>query len=177
MSFDISSTIEPRSDQQNFDDYLLGPRLVTISAVSKGNAEQPVNIELAEYPGRPFKPNKSMRRILVKAWGAQTAAYVGRRLELVGNPAVMYGGKAVGGIEIAKMSHIEKPLKVALTVSRGKKALHRVEPLILGPTPEQVAASSSIDELRGLYQQASPDVQALILARVEDLKAADETPA
>jgi len=134
---DLSETIAPRSDQQNFDDYLAGSRTVTITAVTAGNAEQPVNIELQEYPGRPFKPNKSMRRVLVIAWGADSTAYVGRRLQLVGNPAVKYGGKAVGGIEIAAMSHLEKPLNVALTETRGKKRPFTVQPLPDAPAPKQ----------------------------------------
>ena len=132
---DLSETIAPRSDQQNYDDYLAGPRTVTIAAVTAGSPEQPVNIELQEYPGRPFKPNKSMRRVLVIAWGADSTAYVGRRLTLVGNPAVKYGGKAVGGIEIANMSHLEKPLNVALTETRGKKRPFTVQPLPDAPAP------------------------------------------
>jgi len=126
---DLSETIVPRSDQQNFDDYLAGSRTVTISGVTKGNAEQPVDVELAEYPGRPFKPNKSMRRVLVMAWGADSSVYVGRRLTLVGNPEVRYGGKAVGGIEIAAMSNLGKPLVLSLTETRGKKRAFTVKPL------------------------------------------------
>lgn len=140
---DLTETIQPRSDQQNFDDYLTGPRTVTISAVTKGNAEQPVNVELEEYPGRPFKPNKSMRRVLVMAWGADSSAYVGRRLKLVGNPQVSYGGKAVGGIEIEAMSHLQKPLTVALTATRGKKRTFTVQPL-----PDAPPARDWVSEAR-----------------------------
>jgi hypothetical protein len=164
---DLSETIAPRSDQQNYDDYLAGSRTVTISAVTAGNAEQPVNVELAEYPGRPFKPNKSMRRVLVMAWGADSTAYVGRRLTLVGNPAVKYGGKAVGGIEIAAMSHLDKPLNVALTETRGKKRPFTVQPLKEAPKPAQQPAqpardwtaeadqlTGQTDALRALYMDA-----------------------
>ena len=34
MSLDITDTIEPRSDQQNYEDYLLGPKVVTITKVT-----------------------------------------------------------------------------------------------------------------------------------------------
>ena len=132
---DMSETIAPKSDQQNYDDYLAGPRTVTISAVTKGSPEQPVNVELKEYPGRPFKPNKSMRRLLVMAWGADSSAYVGRRLTLFGNSEVVYGGKAVGGIEISEMSHLPKPLTVALTATRGKRKSFSVKPLPDAPAP------------------------------------------
>ena len=155
---DMSETIIPRSDQQNFDDYIAGPRTVTISAVTKGNAEQPVNVELKEYPGRPFKPNKSMRRVLVMAWGADSSAYVGRRLTLFGNSEVVYGGKAVGGIEIAEMSHIDKPLTVALTATRGKRKNFTVTPLPAVERRDYLAeanaAGDDIGLLRTLYTAA-----------------------
>jgi len=173
---DLTESIAPKTDQQNFDDYLTGPRTVTISGVSKGSAEQPVNVELAEYPGKPYKPNKSMRRVLVSAWGTDSSAYVGRRLVLVGNPSVSYGGKAVGGIEIAKMSNIAKRLTLALTETRGKKRSFSVDPLPDAPAPtpaptthrdwrtEAAALTGNVDGLRSLYmdaQAAGADVETL----------------
>jgi hypothetical protein len=157
---DLTESIAPKSDQQNFDDYhLTGPRTVTISGVSKGSAEQPVNVELKEYPGKPYKPNKSMRRVLVAAWGADSTAYVGRRLTLFGNPSVVYGGKAVGGIEIAEMSHLEKPKTVPLTETRGKKRNFTVTPLVERPPrdflAEAAAAGDDIDLLRAVYTEAA----------------------
>lgn len=47
---DIAATTVPRSDQQNFDDYVAGPKTVTISEVKKGSAEQPVEVHLVEFP-------------------------------------------------------------------------------------------------------------------------------
>lgn len=141
---DLTETIAPKTDQQNFDDYLVGPRTVTISEVKKGSVEQPVNIELVEYPGLPYKPNKSMRRVLVAAWGTDSSVYVGRRLTLVGNPKVVYGGKAVGGIEIAAMSNLAKPLTLALTETRGKKRSFTVQPLPdAKPAPQQADVTIS----------------------------------
>lgn len=127
---DISETLAPKSDQQNFDDYINGPRTVTISGVKvlKGD-QQPVHVELAEYPGRPFKPNKSMRRVIAKWWGPDSSVWVGRRLTLFGNPGVSYGGKTVGGVEIAAMSHIDGPKSLPLTETRGKKKNFTVQPL------------------------------------------------
>ena len=126
---DISETTAPRSDQQNFDDYLGGPKTVTVSEVKKGSAEQPVEVHLVEFPGRPFKPSKSMRRVLVAAWGTDSTAYAGRRMTLYGDPDVRFGGQAVGGIRISHLSDISKTLTVALTVTRGKRAPFTVEPL------------------------------------------------
>ena len=126
---DVSETTAPKSDQQNFDDYLGGSKTVTVSGVKAGSTEQPVEIHLVEFPGRPFKPSKSMRRVLVAAWGADSSVYTGRQMTLFGDPAVKFGGQAVGGIRIAALSHLEKPLTVSLTVTRGKRAPFIVQPL------------------------------------------------
>jgi len=126
---DLTESIAPKSDQQNYDDYLAGPRTVTITAVHVVQGEQPVVVELAEYPGRPFKPNKSMRRVLAKAWGPDSDVWVGRGLTLFGNPSVSYGGKAVGGIEIAAMSHIDKAFTLPKRVSQKKSVPHHVDVL------------------------------------------------
>lgn len=127
---DISETTTPKSDQQNFDDYLGGSKTVTVSEVKAGSTEQPVEIHLTEFTGRPFKPSKSMRRVLVAAWGTDSSEYVGRRMTLYGDPDVRFGGQAVGGIRISHLSHLEKPLTVSLTVTRGKRAPFVVQPLI-----------------------------------------------
>jgi len=182
---DLSETIAPRSDQQNYDDYLAGSRTVTISAVTKGTPEQPVNLELVEYPGRPYKPNKSMRRVLVSAWGVDSAVYVGRRLTLRGNPAVVFGGKPVGGVEIAAMSHIDKPLTIALTVTRGRRAPYVVQPLPDAPQPQpapQLTLEAAITrarnakskgELRHFYKIAAG--LGMDEHTAADLKALDES--
>ena len=172
---DMTSTIEPRSDQLNADDLMTGPRTFTIADVTAGNPEQPVNVHLAEYPERPWKPSKSMRRVLVKAWGKDSDAYVGRRVRLVGNPDVKYAGKAVGGIQIEAVSHIEAPIKMALTVSRGKREQFTIQPLADAPaapqglTDAQIAACESIDELRAMWRTASSVQQQQINARVAQL--------
>lgn len=133
---DITKTTEPRSDQQNFDDYVAGPKTVTVTEVKSGSAEQPVELHLAEYPGRPFKPGKSMRRVLVACWGPEASAYVGRTMTLYGDPDVKFGGQTVGGIRIAALSHIEKPTTVSLTVTRGKRAPFVVQPIATAPVKD-----------------------------------------
>lgn len=134
-AFDMTESIIAKSDQQNFEDYLGGPKLVTIAGVRKGSAEQPVDIELVEFPGKAYRPSKSMRRVLVYAWGADTSVYIGRRLELYGDPEVKFGGQKVGGIKIGKLSHIDKGFTINLTATKGKKEPHRVELLPDAPPP------------------------------------------
>lgn len=128
---DISETVQPRSDQANADDFLAGPKTVTITEVRQGaSPEQPVDILLAEFgPGRPFKPSKTVRRLLISAWGAEAEEYVGRRMTLYCDPDVKFGGSTVGGIRVSHMSDITKPLTVALTVTRGKRKSYTVAPL------------------------------------------------
>ena len=50
MSFDISETLAPKSDQMDAVDLLGGPQTFTVTEVTRGNAEQPVQIALAEFP-------------------------------------------------------------------------------------------------------------------------------
>ncbi len=145
---DLTASIVPRSDQLNAEDLLAGPRTVTITAVRRGSAEQPVDIHLAEFD-RPFKPSKTVRRILVAAWGPDAATYVGRRMTIYRDPAVKWGGMDVGGIRISHLSHIDRRMTVALTVTRGKRAPYVVEPLPAAPpqppAPEPVAAADERD--------------------------------
>ena len=162
---DLTESIAPRSDQLNADDLISGPITVTITDVREGAAEQPVDVILAEYPGRAYRPSKSMRRVMVMAWGAKSAAYTGHRLTLFRNPEITFGRDKVGGIEIAAMSHIPKPLTVALTATRGKRKNFTVQPLPDAPKPaaatpardwrkEADALTGNTDELRALWIDA-----------------------
>lgn len=146
---DISQTIVPKSDQLNADDLLAGPATVRIVKVSRGNAEQPVNIHLEGYDGRPFKPSKSMRRVMVQVWGPDASEYVGKSMTLYRDPDVTFGKDKVGGIRISHMSGIDKPVAMALTVTRGRRAPFRVQPLIdveLSPVrPPAVTEETPLD--------------------------------
>jgi hypothetical protein len=177
---DLSNTIQPDSDQLDAVDLAAGPRTFTIAAVRQGNAEQPVQIDLAEFP-RPWRPGKSMRRVLVSLWGPDGSQYVGRRVRLYCDERVQFGGMAVGGTRVAAMSHIgPKKRAVPLLISRGKSAMFTVEPLpddvapnTPEPTAEDVAACADQEQLRRIWQVANPEVRALAEARVAELKAAD----
>jgi hypothetical protein len=159
--FDLTDTIQPNSDQLDACDLLGGPQTFTIEDVSKGNAEQPVNLHLAGFP-RPWRPGKSMRRVLVACWGPDAKTYIGRRVTLYCDPSVVFGGQAVGGTRIAALSHIDKPKQVPLLVSRGKSAIFVVKPLANdAPAPAQVPtymadarAAKTLDEWRDVWQRA-----------------------
>ncbi|SHY39829.1 Uncharacterised protein [Mycobacteroides abscessus subsp. abscessus] len=143
---DISETIVPKSDQLNAEDLLIGPKTVTIKGVSRGDADQPVKVALVEFgDGRPFKPCKSMRRVMVAAWGPDASKYQGRRMTLYCDPAIRFGGQEVGGIRISHMSDIDERMTVALTVTRGRRA-----PFIVDPLPA-VSDTITSDQSKRLY--------------------------
>lgn len=125
----INDTIIPDSTQLNAEDMISGPVTAAITKVERGTVDQPVNIHLAEFPGRAYRPCKSMRRVLIAAWGADASAYIGRRLTLYNDPTVKWAGSAVGGIRISHLSHIDKRMDIALTVTRGKRSRFTVDPL------------------------------------------------
>lgn len=176
---DISKTIEPRSDQQNYEDYITGDKIVTITAVTKGTPEQPVNIQLAEYPTRPYKPSKSMRRIICAAWGTNSEKYVGQKLQLHGNPDIMFGKEKVGGIQIVAMSGINQPITLALTVRRGKRQPYTVQPLNEQPvkqtTLEDINNCTTTTQLRQLWAQTPDNLRDEITRRAKELEEQEQT--
>jgi len=169
----LTETIVPRSDQVNADDLMSGPRTVTITNVHAGNAEQPVDVELAEFPGRAYRPSKSMRRVLVMAWGPEASTYTGRRLTIYRDPEVMFGRDKVGGIKISHLSHIDNPVYVALTVTRGKRSMFVVQPLTEAPARDwsaEIEAAETVEALRALWKHAGANLHARITERVAELQ-------
>jgi hypothetical protein len=132
-------TIVAKSDQLNADDLVGGPRTVTITAVKgSDSAEQPVAIHFEGDDGKPWKPCKTCRRLLVHCWGGEGSEYVGRRMTLYCDPNVMFGGIKVGGIRISHVSHIERETTVALMATRGKRSQYVVKPLPAAGRPTLV---------------------------------------
>jgi hypothetical protein len=130
-------TAEPRSDQWNADDFTGGPRTFTVAGVKTGVAEQKYDIELVEGEGRVWRPPLTMLRVLLTAWGDEASVWSGRRVTLYQDSTVRFGKDAVGGIRISHLSHIAKPLSMAVTVTRGKRATFTVKPLAeVAPAPK-----------------------------------------
>ena len=159
---DISDTLAPNSDQLDAVDLIGGPRTFTITNVTKGSAEQPVSIHLAEFP-RVWRPGKSMRRVLAACWGVDASQWAGRRVTLYCDETIRFGSEVVGGTRISHLSHIDKPRSVPLIVSRGKSATFRVQPLP-DPTP-----ADRIATLRAEWAAATPERRAEIEALVAEL--------
>lgn len=153
---DISDSLAPKSDQLNADDLVAHPVTVTIAEVTRGNLEQPYNFELVEYPGRPYKPGKSMRRVIVEAWGSDATTYTGRKLTLYRDPNIKFGPDVVGGIRISHMSHLDKPKTIPLTVTRGKRKPYTVQPLIESDNPwiAHLNAATNLEQLAAVWKDA-----------------------
>ena len=153
---DITASLAPKSDQLDAVE-LVAPRTFTIEKVTPNNAEQPWNFHLVGFP-RPWRPAKSMLRVIATAWGTDATQYAGRSVTLFCDPTVQFGGTAVGGVRISHMSHIDGPLKMPLLIKRGKSAIYTVEPLAEAPRTDWAAEADKLagnpDELRILWTRA-----------------------
>lgn len=133
---DISHTIIPKTDQLNAEDFISGSITLTIIDVAvRDTPEQPVQIKFAGG-FRPWKPCKTMRRVLVFAWGPDASAYIGRSLRLYREPTVLWAGEKVGGIRIGAMSDIARRIEIALSFSKGKRSMHLIEVLRADEIPQ-----------------------------------------
>jgi hypothetical protein len=172
MTIDLTESIAPKSDQLDAIDLLSGPRTFTIERVTANNADQPFNFHLREFP-RVWRPGKSMRRVIVAAWGSQADNYIGKRVTLYCDQTVTFGNDVTGGTRISHMSGIDKKLSVPLLVKRGKSALFTVQPLPnAAPARDWLGelehAGSDVDALRALGNaaiQAGADKQTIAAIR------------
>jgi len=118
---DMSKTVDPKSDQLNTDDLIAGPRTIKIERVTASSTpEQPVSVHYEGDGGKPWKPCKSMRRVLLALWGSKGSGYVGKRVTLYRDDTVKFGGIEVGGIRISH-ADIDADVTIALTESRAKR--------------------------------------------------------
>lgn len=132
---DLSRTIEPKSDQLNADDLLSCTKEITVTAVKLHSSDdQPVSICYEGDDGRPYKPCKSIRRVLIHAWGPNGNDWIGRSMRLYCDPEVKFGGSKVGGIRVSHLTDIERPVTMNLTVTRAKRKPYTVEPM---PRPDR----------------------------------------
>jgi hypothetical protein len=143
---DMTPTLAAKSNQLTTDDLIAGPLTILITNVTAGTADQPVAISFEGDQGKPWFPCKSMRRVLVAAWGADAKEYVGRSVTLFRDPEVSYGGIKVGGVRVSHLSNLDSPLSIALTVTRQKRAPYKVQPLKVAPPvdPVQQAADACV---------------------------------
>lgn len=125
----LRDTIIPKSDQLNSDDLSGTVKQIKITAVSRGNLQQPIIINYEGDDGRPYKPCKTMRKLIIFAWGQDGSKWIGKSLKLYCDTSVKFGGENVGGIRISHMSHIEKQINASFVATRGMKKAFTVDVL------------------------------------------------
>jgi hypothetical protein len=180
---DMNPTIVAKSDQLNADDLIGGDKVITITDVRQGSTvEQPVKIFYEG--GQPWLPCKTMRRVLVSAWGPDAAQYIGRSLQLYRDPSVKWAGKDVGGIRIRAMSDIKNPMVMALTVTRGAKKPFQVNVLAQSPSLASLAeeaARGGLATYQQFFERLNKSEKQSLLNRHEEFKkiaaGADAKPA
>lgn len=149
----LKDTIVAKSDQLNADDLIGSSITIKVKNVSRVDSnEQPISIHYDGDNGKPFKPCKTVRRILVFAWGENGKKWIGREMELFNDQTVMYAGAKVGGIRVSKLSHIHSSITVSLSSSRGKKIQLTIHPLLhkqkdeLSDVKNELTEAFSIDK-------------------------------
>ena len=165
---EVRASIVPKSDQLNADDLLIGPITVTITKVRRGDKEQPIIVELEDR--RPYKPCKTMRRILIAVFSDDPKTWSGQRMTLYCDPDVLWGGVKIGGIRISHLSGLEHPRTFMLTKSRGKRAEVTINPIVntlsaedaqtIKMAEENIAGATSLEEMAGIAEtmKTMPDV-------------------
>ena len=144
---DLSKTIIPKSDQLNADDLIAGAKIIKIRDIKGGSDEaQPVNIYFYGDNNKPFKPCKSVRRILVQLWGADGLRYIGRRITIFRDDSVKWAGVEIGGIRISHASHIENATRVLVTTAKNKRTPMTIEVLPLVELKDVSGAKKAIKE-------------------------------
>ena len=177
---DMSRFIEAKSDQLNADDLIGSDRTITITRVAGCDGDQPIAIFYEGDGGKPFKPCKTIRRVLMAVWGRYANEYVGRSMTIYRDDEVTFGGLKVGGIRIRAMSGIDKETTVVVMKSKGKKAGMKILPLAdaprKDPTPKQqrqspaewvegyiaeLATAADLDALASIQQKAGKTLDRL----------------
>lgn len=144
---DLSKTIIPKSDQLNADDLIAGSKTIKIRDIKGGNDEaQPVFIYFYGDNNKPFKPCKSMRRVLVQLWGADGLQYTGRRLTLFRDDTVKWAGVEIGGIRISHASHIAESTRVLVTTAKNKRTPITIEVLPMVELKDLEGAKKALKE-------------------------------
>jgi len=142
----VRASIVPKSDQLNADDLLTGPITVTITGVRRGDKEQPVIIEIVGH--QPYKPCKTMRRVLVATYSDDPAQWIGQQMTLYCDPEVKFGGVKVGGIRVSHLSGLTEPRSFMLTQTRGKRTEVLIKPIAARTAEDQEYIAAATEELR-----------------------------
>jgi hypothetical protein len=178
-------TIQPKSDQLNADDLVGRELLITITkATVVENAEQPAIINYEGDNGKPFKPCKTMRKLIAHCWGGNEADFTGRSMLLYRDESVKWAGEEVGGIRIKAMSHINERKRVMLQANKKSKLAYTVD--VLKDVPQakvaiaidveallrsaELAAANGTESYKAYFQKLFADERKALQHKHEELK-------
>ena len=154
---DMSEVIIAKSDQINAVDLTGAPRTIKIRAVNvQPGTEQPVTIQI-EGDKKYFRPCKSMSRVLVRAWGPDSAKYVGKSLRIYNDPDVLWAGMKVGGIRISHMSDIDGEFTMALAENKKNRKPFTVKPMPQQRPPAQQQTTAFKPEIAQQEEEPAAD--------------------
>ena len=165
---DMTKHIIRKTDQLNAEDLLGGPRTIKITDIREtSKADQPISLYFEGDNNKPYKPNLSMRKVLLVCWGRDGKAYIGRSMTIYNDPSVKWAGQPVGGVRISHLSHMNGPKTIPITITRGVKKPIKVGVLDInsGQAPQytmeiselEAAASRGTDVLRKVVERLKKD--------------------
>lgn len=159
-NLDLSKTIAPKSDQLNADDLITGSKTIKIRDIKlTEDPAQSVSIYFDGDENKPYKPCKSMRRLLVTIWGANGKDYIGRSLTLYRDEKVSFGGAQVGGIRISHASNITETKIVSLTTAKAKRTPYKVEPLKVAEMEELTATHEHFASIKEALKKGTRTIE------------------
>lgn len=151
----LTQAAPPKSDQLNADDLIGGAITITINEVRVfGEGDQRVNVYYDGCDGKPYKPCKSMIRVMAHVWGDESDNAVNQSMTLFCDKSVKFGGEAVGGIRISHMTGLNGPKSFGLTATRGRRKKYTVQPLNVNANSEAYRDGPSPDEIDAAMAKA-----------------------
>jgi hypothetical protein len=123
----LRKALAPKSNQLNADDLISGAMTIKVERVVIDIGDQPISI-FYEGSKRPYKPCKTMGRVIREAWGGPQK-WIGRSMTIFRDATVTWAGAEVGGIRISHMSDIKERLVLSLTLNQKTKRPYIVLPL------------------------------------------------
>lgn len=150
MGMTIAKAFEPKSDQQNAENFISGPRTIKIRDVVVTGGEQPVSIFFDGDDNKPWKPCKTAGRCLVAVWGDDEKKWIGMSCTIYNDPKATWAGVAVGGIRVSHMEGLTSPRSLMLSKAKGKREATVIKPLVIDKTvaekPTQFSDKPAPDE-------------------------------
>ena len=171
----ISQAFAPKSDQQNAENFISGPKTIKITDIVVTGGEQPVSIFFEGCDGKPWKPCKTAGRCLSAIWGDDEKKWIGLSCTIYNDPKVTWAGVAVGGIRVSHMEGITSPRSLMLSKAKGKREVTVIKPLDVATTPPaptinraalqaeaDAAKDMNADDKRKWWRSKSKDEQGVL---------------